>query len=935
METANKANPLHFIPKPPSSAESENPSQPGKIFWNIGQSRRHRLPPPSLKRDSTSGSKSYTEKALVLQRQKSHAIRSLEHARHRRAKTLLTSLEGSISRRGGDYFGIAAEDDHFREFDKIYDDNIASNTVSGEDDDQEDDDGKSTGDTETGTEEYSDEELAGPEERQLKKIREFLNPLRMLKDLGRGIMHSTLFVSLIFFTIAWLLYYYCGNPPPPDFLPGTARLSWWCNFADSCLTSLGLCLRYIAFKNSIYQSANSGSWILDSENYLRILLSMLVAGILAALKRTIVSRYFGRRMVDMYRQRLDEILNEIIMISEIAELSVESESIVNVLGVKSQDDNDEESLNKEVETQSLIKPRISAVRWSEVKFNHDEDMSRIGLGNDLTERDIEKIELEGQTYSEAPRWNRDDEEAKGGKTGFYDSSSGFPTMDLLDKWNDPVKKRDKSYDASVNDILKFRKALTYMNLDFPFSEAFGRASTRKEMVRSSEVVYSRLQKLAPGKDFLPCSVFQILYLNKDGTEDKARKRAFGNLLRPDFHNNIQLLSFVQSCDTVYKKLRYFRASVGNSSVIDHVLENIIDGVFYFALGLIVLDLLNMNPWPLLVSTSTLIVAGSFAVGPSCAKAVEGILLIVGRRPCDIGDRILITDSPGSEIPSMTKSWIVEDISLFSTTLRFGSSNEIATISNGSVASARITNCARSKNAIAHCMLKFHISCQKDPDTMIDYRKGIESYIRETTHIWENIFFFRCEDVDTDSECVTFHLAVRSRYTWQVSNRVLQCQGELHQFCVSLAYKHHIHFDSPNPRSVTYYGGSLVDGGINKYKANILERKNIRNESKIIAGVLPADMARQLSGESSGVSNSEMVHASPLAALATRNLAHRKSQGRSELREKEAAECSEKVTGRIEDASALNESAAPAANAPAVGRSSDNDRFLSMLQDSHP
>lgn len=142
------------------------------------------------------------------------------------------------------------------------------------------------------------------------------------------------------------------------------------------------------------------------------------------------------------------------------------------------------------------------------------------------------------------------------------------------------------------------------------------------MVRSAELVYRRLLKLAPDTDVLPWSVFQILYLNEDGTEDKAQKRSFGNLLQPDFNNNIQLLSFVQSCDTVYKKLRYFRASVGNSSVIDHVLESIIDGLFYFALSLIVLDLLKLNPWPLLVSTSTLLVAGSFAVGPSCAKAVE-------------------------------------------------------------------------------------------------------------------------------------------------------------------------------------------------------------------------------------------------------------------------------------------------------------------------
>ena len=174
----------------------------------------------------------------------------------------------------------------------------------------------------------------------------------------------------------------------------------------------------------------------------------------------------------------------------------------------------------------------------------------------------------------------------------------------------------------MGDILKFRKALNYMNLEHPFGQEFGQASTRAEMILSAESVYNRLLQLSPGSDALPCSVFQILYLNEDGSEDKAKKRALGNLLRPDWHDNVQFVSFIQSCDTVYKKLRYFRASVGNSSVIDHVLERIIDAVFYFALGLIVLDLLKLNPWPLLVSTSTLLVAGSFAVGPSCAKAVE-------------------------------------------------------------------------------------------------------------------------------------------------------------------------------------------------------------------------------------------------------------------------------------------------------------------------
>jgi hypothetical protein len=181
----------------------------------------------------------------------------------------------------------------------------------------------------------------------------------------------------------------------------------------------------------------------------------------------------------------------------------------------------------------------------------------------------------------------------------------------------------KTHNSTVNDVLKFRRALTYMDLDYPFSEAFGRASTRNEMILSAEAVYCRLLMLCPGSNSpFFSNVFQILVLGEDGTEDKVKKRAIRNLFRPDADGHLSLLSFVQSCDTVYRRIRYFRASVGNASVIDHVLESIIDIVFYFCLGLIVMSLLNFNPWPLLVSMSTLMVAGSFAIGPTCAKAIE-------------------------------------------------------------------------------------------------------------------------------------------------------------------------------------------------------------------------------------------------------------------------------------------------------------------------
>ena len=161
-----------------------------------------------------------------------------------------------------------------------------------------------------------------------------------------------------------------------------------------------------------------------------------------------------------------------------------------------------------------------------------------------------------------------------------------------------------------------------MDLEYPFSEAFGPASTRDELIASAQHVYHRLLNLAPGSKVLPSVILSAVADNGDGTEDNRKRRSLRNLFRPDADMEVQLVAFIQSCDSVYKKLRFFRASVGNSSVIDKVLESIIDAIYGFTLGLVILSLLNFNPWPLLVSMSTLMVTFAFAVGPSAAKSIE-------------------------------------------------------------------------------------------------------------------------------------------------------------------------------------------------------------------------------------------------------------------------------------------------------------------------
>lgn len=360
----------------------------------------------------------------------------------------------------------------------------------------------------------------------------------------------------------------------------------------------------------IYSRANSGSYILSSSAYLRVLIGMILAGIATTLKRTLLTLYFGKRSFDIYKPKLEEILNDIIVITEIAELGAEASVLP---GDKAQPD------TKQLVEENLKKRgQLTKVRWSSLRFNEKSKKDAADVASD-TDDDSSAAASAMKTAEENPPVRT----LLARTSPMNSSSSGLIRIkNLLDRWEEPVNKLDKASASSVNDILKFRKALTYMDLENPFGEAFGPASTRNELLKSAQILYQRLLRLSPGSHALPNSVFSVLSENEDGTIDRDIKKSVNYLFPADGDGEIPILAFLQNCDVVYRRLRYFRASVGNSSVIDRVLERIIDGFFAFGLTVVILSLLNFNPWPLLVSVSTLLVSFAFAIGPTAAKAIE-------------------------------------------------------------------------------------------------------------------------------------------------------------------------------------------------------------------------------------------------------------------------------------------------------------------------
>jgi hypothetical protein len=199
-------------------------------------------------------------------------------------------------------------------------------------------------------------------------------------------------------------------------------------------------------------------------------------------------------------------------------------------------------------------------------------------------------------FENVPSGDSDDEESSTRSTKELPRtmSGTLKIKSFLDRWEEPVNKLQKT-EASIKDVLRFRHALELMDESHPFGEAFGEASTRDECIMSAHNLYWRVLKLTPHQRVLGYDTLAMIVQETESNDEEGKKKALKKLFRPDRLMKIPLLDFVQSCDNLYRRLRFFRASVDNASVIDRALEDIVDIGFFFVLFLLILSILNVNP----------------------------------------------------------------------------------------------------------------------------------------------------------------------------------------------------------------------------------------------------------------------------------------------------------------------------------------------------
>jgi len=373
-----------------------------------------------------------------------------------------------------------------------------------------------------------------------------------------------------------------------------------------------------------------------------------------------------------------------------------------------------------------------------------------------------------------------------------------------------------------------------MDQTYPFGEDFGLASNRDEAILSAEDVYRKLCKLEVRSGRLSFDALALVALEDDETYDNVKKRAIRRLFHPDKDGLLTMLAFVQSCDALYRRLKYFLATVNNSASLDNVLENVFNSFFYFVLVLLLLSLMNYNAWSLLVSMTSLLVSFSFAFGNTVSKYVQGVILIAVTRPFDLGDRIFLTSAGDVEkgFENAQNGWFVEDITLSSTKLRFGRTGEIAYLANNLLADMRIYNANRSPNANVVLMQMFHISIL-DKDNLKKFEEALRKFVEDRPRMWKELAQVIVVKIDNDMEQVFVQFAFRHRDSWQNVGRIYVHRAELLKYIQDTSKRLKVIFESPPPRRVLYYGGDLDQGAIvgeEDHRKDLLRAQNVKNNT---------------------------------------------------------------------------------------------------------
>lgn len=124
----------------------------------------------------------------------------------------------------------------------------------------------------------------------------------------------------------------------------------------------------------------------------------------------------------------------------------------------------------------------------------------------------------------------------------------------------------------------------------------------------------------------------------------------------------------------------------------------------------------------------------------------------------------------------------------------GTTNERATISNGTLASSRIINAARSPNAVVYVNLKFGIDVPYERIQV--FQCAVEAHIKARPREWLAFLGFRAFGISVDRGFIEYKVVVQHRDAWQNIISILDSKARLTSYCLEVAKQLNMRYVSP-------------------------------------------------------------------------------------------------------------------------------------------
>jgi small-conductance mechanosensitive channel len=251
---------------------------------------------------------------------------------------------------------------------------------------------------------------------------------------------------------------------------------------------------------------------------------------------------------------------------------------------------------------------------------------------------------------------------------------------------------------------------------------------------------------------------------------------------------LTLLDFCKSIDELYKELRLLRLALQNDAHMNKTSEKLINIVYYFIVICCFLAALGINPFTLFMGVAGIVVGFAFMIGGASSKYFEGVLMVLVRRPYDIGDRIAIQNPTAEPSSGGAPGWIVKDLGLYHTTVVYGASQEYCTFSNGSLANCRIINANRSPRGVINFKLRFGIATEKEH--IYELRDKLEAFVKERPREWVSFLAFRMTALVVEKSYVEYIVVLQHREGWHQIGAILTSLAAVqsHAFDISKEMK---------------------------------------------------------------------------------------------------------------------------------------------------